>query len=370
VRRDLTVRSVRIVEFRYIVPLSSVSEYDRGACYVMGQVSERETSGGEGVEFVSERREGNKRVTVKRIHLKERLPFFVRYVLPKTAFVLTENAWRSVVDAASETVISNAYMGEKMTLKVETRVFEQDAAAQENVFALDAAQLKLREVELIDWVAEHSPKVGDKDYVAAEDARVFKSQKTGKGPLPADWQKQTLASKATKWVCVYKLLTFDFVWFGIQTKAEQFLVNFERGLFTRTQRLIWTMQDDWHDMTDREVEAYLESVGKRLGKQFGNTPAAEAPTVAADAVVVKETQHEHEQHHEQHHHHHHHQHRHKHDEDDNDDDAGAASAGEKKKKHRKRKTKKAGAAAVAATATQEDADGDDADAATATEEDE
>lgn len=328
----------------------------------MGQVSERETSGGEGVEFVSDVHDAQqRRVTVKRYHLSSRLPVFVRLVLPKTAMVLTENAWRSLVDASAETSISSAYMADSMTLRVETRVFENDNAAQSNVFGLDAARLKLREVELIDWVAEHSPKPGDKDYVAAEDARVFRSAKTGRGPLPPDWQAAATAPGAPTYVCVYKLLTFEFKWFGIQTKAEAFLVNWERGLFTRSQRLVWCMQDQWHGMTQTDIEQYLADVAKRLSSQFGSKDAAAA--AAAPAPAIEEAaKHEHHHHVVEHHHHEHHEH-HEHHHAKADDDDGRKDKAKKKHRVRKAKAKKTDdeGAAAAEEATADDDNNDDDD---------
>lgn len=371
---------MRIVEFRYIVPLSK-SEYERGKMYTVGRLSERETSNGEGVEFVSdELTAAGLRVTKKLYHLSSRLPLFVRLVLPKTAMVLTEDAWRSTALGTSCTEIRNEYMAHNLTLRVETKVFECDDATRPNVFELDAARLKLREVQDIDWVVEETPAPDDKDYVAAEDARVFRSAKSRRhpGPLAADWRAATLAAadkKAHPWICVYKLLTFEFKWFGIQTRAEAFLVGWERNLFTKSQRLTWCLQDEWHDMTQEQIEDYLDTIAARINKQFRKASGVDendtkqvtaATTTAATAADDEKEKHHHSHHH--HSHHHHHQSHHHHQHHDKSPTKKGSSRRKKKRSH-KPTTDAAPAAATTTTTTTTTNDDDDNTASAADDDD-
>jgi hypothetical protein len=354
--------------------------------YTVGRLSERETSNGEGVEFVSDTLtpEGL-RVTKKLYHLSSRLPLFVRLVLPKTAMVLTEDAWRSTAAGTSCTEIRNEYMAQNLTLRVETKVFECDDASRPNVFELDAARLKLREVQDIDWVAEETPAPDDKDYNAAEDARVFRSAKSRRHPnaLAADWRATTLAAADKKkhpWICVYKLLTFEFKWFGIQTRAESFLVGWERNLFTKSQRLTWCLQDEWHDMTQEQIEEYLDTIAARINKQFRKASGAEesdtkqvtdGTAASTTTTAATDTADDKEKHH-RHHHHHHSQHHHHHDskgDEENEKEKSPTSKKTSSRRKKKRSTKANDAAAPAASSTADDDDNnasaEDDDAASA-----
>jgi hypothetical protein len=254
-------------------------------------------------------------------------------------------------------------------------------------FELDDARLKLREVQDLDWVVEETPDPAAPDYVAAEDARVFRPTKSRRhsanGPLAADWRARTLAATDKKkhpWICVYKLLTFEFKWFGIQTRAETFLVNWERNLFTKSQRLTWCLQDEWHDMSQQQIEEYLDTIAARINKQFKKASGAEesdtkqvtdGTAASTTTTAATDTADDKEKHH-RHHHHHHSQHHHHHDskgDEENEKEKSPTSKKTSSRRKKKRSTKANDAAAPAASSTADDDDNnasaEDDDAASA-----
>lgn len=59
-----------------------------------------------------------------------------------------------------------------------------------------------------------------KEYKVEEDPKKFLSTKTGRGKLTHDWKTTTKPM-----MCVYKLVTCEFKWFGLQNKAEKYIQN-------------------------------------------------------------------------------------------------------------------------------------------------
>ena len=86
-----------------------------------------------------------------------------------------------------------------------------------------------------------------KDASAEANPAFYRSKKTGRGPLSESWEKDALQSGAP-FIRIYKLLTFQFKWFGVQTRVEKVVSDFERGIFTRAHREVWLLQDEWHDL--------------------------------------------------------------------------------------------------------------------------
>ena len=69
--------------------------------------------------------------------------------------------------------------------------FNKILLSQENVHELDAKQLKERSVVKIDIANDP---VDANDYKQDEDPKIYKSEKTGRGPLSGNWQVDKLFS--------------------------------------------------------------------------------------------------------------------------------------------------------------------------------
>lgn len=59
------------------------------------------------------------------------------------------------------------------------------------------------------------------EYKAEEDPRLYRSAKTGRGPLADDWART--AAQTGPLMCAYKLCKVEFRYWGMQAKIEQFI---------------------------------------------------------------------------------------------------------------------------------------------------
>lgn len=74
------------------------------------------------------------------------------------------------------------------------------------------------------------------EYKAEEDPRLYRSVKTGRGPLADDWART--AAQSGPLMCAYKLCKVEFRYWGMQAKIEQFIHDvgehqLQEGLFTQ-----------------------------------------------------------------------------------------------------------------------------------------
>ena len=85
---------------------------------------------------------------------------------------------------------------------------------------LDQAALAKREVIYLDIANDE---VDPKEYTIETDPKLYRSEKTGRGPLVGKWIEGTKPR-----MCCYKLVTIKFKVFGFETKVEQVIakVNF------------------------------------------------------------------------------------------------------------------------------------------------
>ena len=128
-------------------------------------------------------------------------------------------------------------MKENFYIKVESYHLP-GRGAMENVHELTPEQLKVREVINVDIAhAEVSPA----DYKPEEDPLKVKSEKTGRGPLVSKTWRQEVDPVMT----CYKLVTIEFKWFGLQTKAESIILSTQNRLFLNFNRQVFCWMDKW-----------------------------------------------------------------------------------------------------------------------------
>uniref|UniRef100_A0AC34FTD9 Uncharacterized protein n=1 Tax=Panagrolaimus sp. ES5 TaxID=591445 RepID=A0AC34FTD9_9BILA len=128
-----------VKEYRVLLPLE-VNEYQRGQLFSVAEASKNETGGGEGVEILkqeafasSEIRQGHALsgvYTYKLYHLKSKMPWIVRKLLPESAMSLDEECWNAY--PYCKTVITNpGYMKKDFYIIIET-IHVQDDGSSEN----------------------------------------------------------------------------------------------------------------------------------------------------------------------------------------------------------------------------------------------
>ncbi|XP_022096297.1 phosphatidylinositol transfer protein beta isoform-like isoform X1 [Acanthaster planci] len=246
-------------EYRIVLPLT-VEEYQVAQLWAVAEASKNETGGGEGIEVVENRPytkdTESGQYTYKIYHLKYKVPGYIRALAPKGALEMVEEAWNAY--PYCKTVITNpAYMGkEKMSLTIETW-HKADRGELHNVHDLPPEKLAKRDVVHIDIAHD---KIKDSDYKADQDPKLVVSRKLQRGPLKDPNWKKTCEPH----MCAYKLVTIEFIWWGLQGMVESWVLNAERRVFTNFHRQVYCWMDKWAGLTMEDIRAIEDKTKKEL----------------------------------------------------------------------------------------------------------
>ncbi|KAI1721521.1 phosphatidylinositol transfer protein [Ditylenchus destructor] len=212
-----------VKEYRILLPLT-VEEYRIAQLYMIQKKSRLDSSGhGSGVEILTNKPYtdgpgGSGQYTYKIFHVGSKIPVWIRNVLPSTAFEAHEESW-------------NAYPYTK------TRDGSLD-----NVFELSEDDLKNQVVDVMNFVKDP---ISSHDYCPEEDPKIFKSTKTGRGPLSDNWVQEHLRD-GKPIMCAYKICRVEFRYWGLQTRAERWIHDLAlKGTMYRAHRQAWAWQDEW-----------------------------------------------------------------------------------------------------------------------------
>lgn len=240
-----------IIEFRIPIPLA-VDEFQRGQLHMVAEksleVGESDGAKDEGVESIRNEPYDNTdghwgvspitgvevprnkgQYTLKRYHIKSKLPGVVSGLAPATAMWILEEAWNAYPHC--KTVLVSGYLStDKFRIDVESMHVPDDSGKLENALNLSPAELKERKVEHLNIVDAYS---GPKSEHPEWNALTFKSDKVpGRGPLPS---KEWCSDPAVKpKMCAYKVVRCDFKYFGLQGTVEGKIRDAQRNLFCQT----------------------------------------------------------------------------------------------------------------------------------------
>ncbi|XP_070826757.1 phosphatidylinositol transfer protein alpha isoform-like [Chaetodon trifascialis] len=246
-----------------------LSMYQVGQLYAVAEASKNETGGGEGVEVISNEpyeKDGEKgQFTHKIYHLQSKVPTFMRVLAPKGSLEVHEKAWNAY--PYCRTILTNEYMKDKFMIKIETW-HKPDMGTQDNVHGLD--QSTWDEVKVVDIDIADGSCISSKDYKEEHDPTIFKSEKTGRGPLGPDWKKQLSENPDCPHMCAYKLVTVEFKWMGLQNKVESLIHKVEKRLFTIFHRQLFCWMDKWIDLTMDDIRNMEEETKKELDEMRSN----------------------------------------------------------------------------------------------------
>lgn len=234
-------------EYRICMPLT-VEEYKIGQLYMIARYSHEQSESGEGVEVVANQPcedpvHGAGQFTEKRIHLSNRLPYWVQAMIPKV-FYITEKAWNYYPYTISEYTCSFI---PKLQIQVITR-YEDNNGTTHNCHKLTPEELAERAVDFVDIAYDE---ISAKHYKEEEDVRYFQSQKTGRGPLVEGWRNTSQPV-----MCSYKLVKASFEVWGLQTKVEELIHKYTREAQVLAHRQAFAWIDSWIGMTLDEVREY------------------------------------------------------------------------------------------------------------------
>lgn len=192
--------------------------------------------------------------------LDSKIPWFVRKLIPKDSTKLHERSWNMYPTV--KTVLTNEYFRTNFRIEIDTITRACPTGEPEyNVHGLTPEQLEKREIVNID-IAEP---IADSDYKRDEDPALFKSVKTGRGPLNRkDWPKALAATPGTPMICLYKLVFVEFKMFGLQTRCEGYLRNMYKQLFTIFHRQVFCWLDKWHGLSMEQVRRIEQELARDL----------------------------------------------------------------------------------------------------------
>uniref|UniRef100_A0A1I8AXN9 DDHD domain-containing protein n=1 Tax=Meloidogyne hapla TaxID=6305 RepID=A0A1I8AXN9_MELHA len=255
-----------IKEYRIPLPLTA-EEYQIAQLFMIQKKSRLESSGvGSGVEIIKNEpyKDGpngdSGQYTLKIYHIGNRIPIWIRNILPSSALEAHEESWNSYPYTRTRyscPLISHFYV------EVETK-YLNDSGNSENVFNLSQDELKNRVIDVIDFVRDP---ISSHDYLAEEDPKIYKSIKTGRGPLNECWIEDCLSNKSPL-MCAYKLCKVEFKYWGLQSRGERWIHELAlRGTMLRAHRQAWVWQDEWYNLgiedirkLENETKEYLAAL--------------------------------------------------------------------------------------------------------------
>ncbi|KAM9801247.1 membrane-associated phosphatidylinositol transfer protein 2 [Neosynchiropus ocellatus] len=242
-----------IKEYRIPMPMS-VDEYRIAQLYMIQKKSREESCGeGSGVEILANKPYqdgpgGSGQYTHKVYHIGKHIPSWFCAILPQAALRVEEESWNAY--PYTRTRYTCPFV-EKFSIDIET-FYRSDSGQQEDVFHLSPAERRQRTVDPIDIVKDY---IAPHEYLAEEDPTLYRSLKTGRGPLSEDWvQEIDRTPGQSEVMCAYKLCKVEFRYWGMQSKIEAFIHDVGlRKVMVRAHRQAWCWQDEWYGLTIEDI---------------------------------------------------------------------------------------------------------------------
>lgn len=224
--------------------------------------SAEESKQGEGVEVIEncpidDPEHGKGQFTEKRIHLSNRLPSWIRSLVPKI-FYITEKAWNYYPYTITDYTCSFV---PRFAIHIKTK-YLNDRGTTDNCLEVDEELIEGRVVEFVDIVND---KVADHHYKEAEDLTKFKSTKTDRGPLDSNWLE-----KANPVMCSYKLVEVKLDLWGLQSRIEEYIQKAIREVLLVGHRQAFAWIDSWYNMTINDVREYEKQMQQETNERLLN----------------------------------------------------------------------------------------------------
>ncbi|KAI4789038.1 hypothetical protein KUCAC02_035332, partial [Chaenocephalus aceratus] len=163
--------------------------------------------------------------------------------------------------------LTNEYMKERFIITIETW-HKPDMGDQENVHGLEKS--KWDNVQIVDIDIAHKNSIPPKDYNPEHDPAIFKSVKTGRGPLGPEWKKELADNPDCPHMCTYKLVSVEFKWFGLQTTMESTIHKLENRVFTHFHRQLFCWIDKWIDLSMDDIRRIEDETKAQLEEMRNN----------------------------------------------------------------------------------------------------
>ncbi|XP_064824609.1 membrane-associated phosphatidylinositol transfer protein 2-like isoform X5 [Oncorhynchus masou masou] len=273
-----------IKEYRIPMPMS-VDEYRIAQLYMIQKKSRDETCGeGSGVEILENKPYddgpgGIGQYTHKVYHIGMHIPSWFRSILPKAALRVEEESWNAY--PYTRTRYTCPFV-EKFSIDIET-YYKPDTGNQPDVFNMSPVEKRLRTLDPIDIVKDPIP---PHEYMQEEDPRIYRSDKTKRGPLQEDWIEEYNNNPGkTPIMCAYKLCKVEFRYWGMQSKIERFIHDVGlRKVMVRAHRQAWCWQDEWYGLTIEDIRQLELETQLALAQKMAQFSQAEEAIEANGAA--------------------------------------------------------------------------------------
>nr|XP_046476084.1 cytoplasmic phosphatidylinositol transfer protein 1 isoform X1 [Neodiprion pinetum] len=261
-------------EYRICMPFTT-EEYQIGQLYMIARHSHEQSDSDEGVEVIEtspceHATHGTGQFTEKRIHLSNKLPYWIQSFVPKI-FYITEKAWNyypftitgEMFQLLLEIKVYTCSFIPTFHISINTR-YENNNGSNENCLDLTPVELIHREVDYIDIAYDE---IAAKHYKEEEDPKYFKSKVTGRGPLVEGWRDVTQPI-----MCSYKLVQASFDVWGMRTRVEEFIHRCIRDILLLGHRQAFAWIDDWYGMTLEDVRQYESNMQTETNNKVNIKP--------------------------------------------------------------------------------------------------
>ncbi|CAM6047633.1 unnamed protein product [Sphagnum compactum] len=270
---------VHISELRVVLPMT-VEEFRRAQRYANFKTNElniSESQGGQLLSILPYEHDvwGEGQYTHSLYRLGDRLPDWVSKLVPSNALVIDEKTWMAY--PYIHTIISIPFF---QKLKIEMwSMHANDDGSTDNILNFSGADLAVRKVEMVDIAFDEIPK---RDYQEKLDPKLYKSKKTGRGPLRKEWQRGVKPV-----MCAYKMVKVDANYWGVQNRVEKLMLNGIRQVVLLTHRNAFCWLDEWFDLTYEEI-CDMEKTGRqRLKAAVKQLPIID-PATGKELVIEDE----------------------------------------------------------------------------------
>jgi hypothetical protein len=295
----------QLFEFRIPLPLD-VDEFHRGQLYMTAKAELEAATGREGVVVLKNEPYDNTdghmgecpitgtpvprdrgQYTLKHYVFASKVPGVLKALAPASALYLIEVAWNAYPHC--KTVLVSGYLA-KETLKIDVETLHVAGDAYlDNALGLSAAELKQRVVEFVDI---RSAAQRDKpDYAPERDASLFRSAKTGRGPLADGWYIEAGRAAAAAgggaggpprcpFMCAYKVVRVSCTVFGLGGTVEGAVLGQQRGLFAATHCKAFVTIDEWIESTIADIRRLEDEAAAKTRAIMGDAAAVPAAAKA------------------------------------------------------------------------------------------
>ena len=279
------------VEFRIVLPISC-EEYRIGQLYCIGKASFDETKkakGKEGVEILEnyayekshfqdsnnnnysvgdEKSKYEKRYTYKIFNMVNKMPEKLQsWFKGSNKGKMHEVCWNEF--PYSKTIITNPdYMKENFECVVETIHRDMDLGEFENIHKLSDRDWENTRVVHLDLQNKYQ-----NQYDVLDNPFIKKSEKYPDVlPLAENWKEKIKNNSnysssgsrgGIKFMCIYKLCSVKFKWWGLQSIMERLMVNEQEKMIRAFHRYVLCEIDNWGDMSNEDIINYEIEVQKQ-----------------------------------------------------------------------------------------------------------